>query len=91
MGVLLWRWWGEKMLFVRGWGHRDIALEVMGTLGCYSGGDRDVEVLPQRCWVHVDTLFWRFWGHRDIAPDMMGTKSCCSRGNRDTAMLLWRW
>lgn len=57
MGVLLWRWWGEKVLFVRGWGHRDIALEVMGTLGCYSEGDRDVEVLPQRCWVHVGTLF----------------------------------
>lgn len=49
---------GEKVLFWRGWGHRGVALEVMGTCGCYSRSDRcvghwsrgdgDAELLLQR-------------------------------------------
>lgn len=54
----------EKVLFWRGWGHRGVALEVMGTCGCYSGSDRDVwDIGPEV----MGTQSCCFRGNRDAA------------------------
>lgn len=81
-----------------------IALEVMGTQRCWSGGARDTDILFWRCQGHRGAAWRRrdieVMGHRSSALEVTRTQRycygggwtqrCCSGGARDTDILLWR-